>query len=109
MEADIADGGSVDERHELTHVVHEEAVEEVDVLILDGREVEVLVDGGGSGVDHLHRTRALGLEALHGMGKETGEVLGDSLFGGEGETCIGSWLAIESRRHEVDVEARAGK
>ena len=47
-------------------------------------------------VDHLHGTRALGLETFHGVGKETGEVLGDSLLGGEGETYIGMSLVFGS-------------
>lgn len=89
LETDVTNGGGIDEGHELAHVVHEQAVEEIDVLVLDGGEVQVLVDGGRSGVDHLHRASALGGEALHGVGKEAGEVLVDTLLGGERETCIG--------------------
>lgn len=49
-------------------------------------------------MDHLHGAGALCLEALHGVREETGEVLLDTLFGGEGETCIGRWLVMERRR-----------
>ena len=89
LEADITNGGSVDEGHEVADVVDEEAVEEVGVGLLDGGEVEVLVDGSLAGVDHLHGSGALGLEALHGVGEETSEVLGGALLGSEGETWRG--------------------
>ncbi|KAG7144875.1 hypothetical protein HYQ46_006384 [Verticillium longisporum] len=45
LEADVANGGGVDKRHELADVVDEDAVEEVHVLALEAREVQVLVDG----------------------------------------------------------------
>lgn len=35
LQADVANGGCIYERHELTDVVHEEAVEEIDVLGLE--------------------------------------------------------------------------
>lgn len=39
MEAHVANGGCVDEGHELLDVVDENAVEEVDVTRLEGRKV----------------------------------------------------------------------
>lgn len=87
LEADIANGRGIDEGHELADIVHDEAVEEVGVLVLKRGQVKVLVDGGLAGLDHLHGTGALGLEALHGVRDEAGEVLGDTLVGGEGEPC----------------------
>lgn len=89
LEADITNGGSIDEGHEVADVVDEEAVEEVGVGLLDGGEVEVLVDGSLAGVDHLHGSGALRLEALHGVGEEASEVLGGALLGSEGETWRG--------------------
>lgn len=88
MEADVADGGGVDEGHKLAHVIHEQAVEQVEVCALDAGEVEVLVDVGLTGVNHLHGASALGLEALHDVGEEAGEVLADALFGGEREAWM---------------------
>lgn len=111
LEADIANGGwslcksdmwngldgvvgiggrgltGVDEGHELADVVDEEAVEQVDVLVLEGGEVEVLVDIGLAGVDHLHRPLALHLQALHSVRDEASEVPVDAVLGGEGEAC----------------------
>lgn len=89
LEADITNGGSVDEGHEVADVVDEEAVEEVGVGLLDGGEVEVLVDGGLAGLNHLHGSGALGLEALHGVREEAGEVLGGTLLGSEGKAWRG--------------------
>lgn len=96
LEADVADGGGIYEGHEVADVVHEEAVEEVDVLGLEIRQVEVLVNVGLAGLDHLHGADALGLEALHGVREQTGEVLGDTLFGGEGEAWLVSRGAEET-------------
>ena len=39
-----------------------------------------------AGLDHLHGSGALGVEALHGVGDETGEVLGGTLLRCESET-----------------------
>lgn len=44
MEADIANGWCVDQWHELLNIVDEDAVEEVDIIRLEGGEVEVFVD-----------------------------------------------------------------
>lgn len=87
MEAHITDGGRIYEGHEVTDVVHEQAVEEVNVLILKTRQVQVLVNVGLARLDHLHGAQGLGLERLHGMGQETSEVLGDTLLGSEGKAC----------------------
>jgi hypothetical protein len=86
LQADITDCGGIDEGHELSDVVDEETVEEVGVLVLEGGQVKVLVDGGLAGLDHLHGSGALSVEALDGVGDETGEVLGSTLLGCESET-----------------------
>lgn len=67
LQTDIADGGGVNKRHELTDIVDQEAIEEIDVLVLQRRQIQVLVDVGLTCIDHLHRPRALRLEALHGV------------------------------------------
>lgn len=87
LQADVANGGRVDQGHELADVVDEEAVEEIDVVVLDGGQVQVPVDVGLTGANHLHGPCALRLEALHDVRKKTGEVLCDALFRGEGEAC----------------------
>lgn len=86
LQADITDGGGVDQRHQLANVVHEEAVEKVGALVLEVGQVQVLVDVGLSGVDHLHGTLALSLKRLHGMRQEASEISGDTLLGSEGQT-----------------------
>lgn len=83
LQADVANRGRVHKRHEFPHVINEDAVKEVDVLVLEVRQIQVLVDIGRTAVDHLHGPSALRFEALHDVGNETGEVLGHSLFGSE--------------------------
>lgn len=68
MQADVANGGGVDEGHQVADVVHEQAVEEIDILCLDTGQVEVLVNARLAAMDHLHGPGALGLEALHCVG-----------------------------------------
>jgi hypothetical protein len=46
-------------------MVNEKAVEEIDVLVLDYRQVEVLVDVGLSSTDHLQCPLALLFKVLH--------------------------------------------
>lgn len=81
LQADISNGGSVHKRHEVADVVHQKTVEQVGILGLDGGQVHVLVDVGLARIDHLHGSGALSLQAFHGMGEETGEVLGNTLLG----------------------------
>lgn len=81
LEADVADGGSVNQWHHLLGMIHKNAVEEVDVMTLDGRQVEIPVNVGLTGADHLERTLNLLLRVLHDVGNQTGQVLGDTLFG----------------------------
>lgn len=95
LEADIADGRCVDQWHELLNIVDEHAVEEVDVVGFEGREVEVLVDGGGAGIYHLHCARDLRGHGFHDVGNEAGEVLGDAVFWGEGSSCDESVSCLE--------------
>ena len=83
LEADVANGGSVDERHELLDIVDEDAVEEIDVVRLEGREVEVLVNWRLARVDHLHGAEDLCVHVLHDVRDETGEVLLHTLLWGE--------------------------
>lgn len=83
LKADIADGGGIDEGHQFTDVVHEQTIKQVDVLVLDGGQVQILVDGSLTGVDHLHCAGALSLKTLHGVGKKASEVLGNTLLGSE--------------------------
>jgi hypothetical protein len=83
LEADITNGRCVDEGHELADVVHDEAVEEVDILSLQAGQVQVLVDGGLAAVDHLHGSGALRLEALHDVRDEASQVLADTLLRSE--------------------------
>ena len=94
LQADITNGRCVDEGHELADVVHDEAVEEVDVLSLEAGQVQVLVDGCLTAVDHLHRSGALGLEALHDVGDEASQVLADTLLGSERQAYTVSWLLV---------------
>ena len=84
MQADIANGWCVNQWHELLDIVDENAVEEVDVVGLEGGEVEVLVDRCRAGIYHLHGAGNLCGHGLHDMWNETGEVLDDALFRGEG-------------------------
>lgn len=84
LEADIANGWCVDQWHELLHVVDEHAVEEVDVVGFEGREVQVLVDSGAAGIYHLHGAGDLCGHGLHDVWDETSEVLADAIFWGEG-------------------------
>jgi hypothetical protein len=88
LQADITNCGSVNEGHELSDVVDEETVEEVGVLVLEGGQVKVLVDGGLAGLDHLHGSGALSVEALNGVGDEASEVLVGTLLGCESETLV---------------------
>lgn len=84
MKTDIANGRCVDKWHELFDVVDENTVEKVDVIRLEGREVEVLVDWCRSSIYHLHGTSDLGGHRLHDVWDETGEVLGDAVFWSKG-------------------------
>ena len=94
LQADVANGRGVDQGHQLLGVVDEQAVEEVDVLALDARQVEVLVDAGLAGADHLERTLALLGGVLHDVGNEASEVLGNALGGSEGQALK------ESKTHQ---------
>lgn len=85
LQADIADGGGVDQRHQLFGMVDKEAVEQVDILALDGRQVKVLIDAGLPGADHLERTLTLLAGVLHDVRDQAGEVLGDALGRSEGQ------------------------
>lgn len=87
LQAHITNGWGIDEGHQITNVIHEKAIKEINVLTLKTGQVQVLVDICLSCLDHLHGTEALGLQTLHGMGQETSKVLRDSLLGGERETC----------------------
>ena len=87
LQADVADGGRVDQGHELGHVVHEQAVEEVGVLLLERAQVQVLVDGRRPRVDHLHGPVALRLDRLDNVRDQTRQVLAEALLGREGEAC----------------------
>lgn len=93
LEADITDGGSIYERHEVADVVHEKAVKEVNVLALDARQVQVLVNVCLARVNHSHGAERLSLQGLHGMRDEAGEVLGDAFLGSEGEALVPKRLA----------------
>lgn len=83
LEANVANGGSVDQWHHLLGMIHQEAVEEVDVLALDGRQVEIPVNVGLTGADHLERTLNLLLGVLHDVRNQSGQVLGHTLFRSE--------------------------
>ena len=87
LKTDIANGRCVDQWHELLDVVDEHAVEEVDVIGFEGREVQVLVDSGAAGVYHLHGARDLRGHGFHDVGDQAGEVLGDAVFWCEGGSC----------------------
>lgn len=87
LQADITDCGGIDEGHELADVVDEETIEKVGILVLESGQVKVLVDRCLAGLNHLHGSGALGLEALHGVGEETSEVLGSAFLGCEGKSC----------------------
>lgn len=97
LQADITDCGGVDEGHELADVVDEETVEEIGILVLESGQVKVLVDGSLAGLDHLHGTGALSVEALDGVGDETGEVLVGTLLGCESEAWRDGTSASASR------------
>ena len=86
LQAHVANGGRVDQGHQLLGVVDEQAVEEVDVLALERRQVQVPVDVGLAGADHGEGALALRPDVLHDMGDEASQVLGDTLLGGKGET-----------------------
>jgi hypothetical protein len=88
LQADITDCGGIDEGHELADVVDEETIEKVGILVLESGQVKVLVDRCLAGLNHLHGSGALGLEALHGVGEETSEVLGSAFLGCEGKSLV---------------------
>lgn len=90
LQAHVTNCGGVYQGHHLSRVVHEQAVEEVGILVLDGGKVEVLVDVRLARADHPQGTLALFGEVLHNMGHQAGKVLCDTLFWGERETCA-SW------------------
>jgi hypothetical protein len=98
LQADITDCGGIDEGHELSDVIDEEAVEEVGILVLEGGQVKILVDRCLTGLNHLHGSGALGLEALHGVGEETSEVLGGTFLGCEGKSCTKNYQQDASRK-----------
>lgn len=83
LQTDVTDGGRVYQRHEVANIVHQEAVEQIGVLVLQAGKVEVLVDARLASLNHLHRSCALSLQAFHRVREETGEVLGNTLFRGE--------------------------
>jgi hypothetical protein len=60
-------------------MVDEEPVEEIDIIGLQGREVQVFVDIGSSAVDHSQSSLALGVHALENVRDEAGEVLRDAV------------------------------
>jgi hypothetical protein len=93
LETDVPNSGGVDERHQLTDIVDEETVEDIQIVGLQGREVEVLVDIGGSAVDHAQGSLALGVHGLLGVGDEAGEVLGDTVIGSEGCACAETYVS----------------
>lgn len=64
-------------------IVNQQSIEQVGVRPLQRGEVHVLVDICSTAVDHPHGSHALCFQALHDMGYETTEVLGNSLVGGE--------------------------
>jgi hypothetical protein len=88
LQADITDCGGIDEGHELSDVVDEETIEKVGVLVLESGQVKVLVDRCLAGLNHLHGSGALGLEALHSVGEETSEVLRGAFLRCEGKSLI---------------------
>lgn len=87
LQTDITDCGGIDEWHELSDVVDEETIEKVGVLVLESGQVKVLVDRCLAGLNHLHGSGALGLEALHSVGEETSEVLRGAFLRCEGKSC----------------------
>ena len=64
-------------------MVDEESVEEIDIIRLYGREVEVFVEIRSAAIDHSQSSLALGIHALKDMWYEAGEVLGNSIVGTE--------------------------
>ena len=86
LQADVANGGRVHQGHELPGIVDEKPVEEVDVLALERRQVQILVDVGLAGADHLEGALALRPRVFHDVRDQARQVLGDALLGGESET-----------------------
>ena len=86
LQAHVANGGRVDQGHQLLGIVDEQAVEEVDVLALERRQVQILVDVGLAGADHLEGALALRPRVFHDVRDQARQVLGDALLGGESET-----------------------
>jgi hypothetical protein len=100
LEADVADGGGVHQGHQLLGIVDEQAVEQVDVLCLEVRQVQVLVDVCLARADHLQGALALTIGVLHDMGDEARQVLGDALLGSEGQ-ALRRGTKVSSKRLEA--------
>ncbi len=98
LEADVANSWRVNEWHKLLNVVDQDAVEEINIRLLEGGEVEVFVDWSRAGVDHLHRTSDLSRHRLHDMWNEAGEVLVYTIFWGEGSAYERRMLAMARQK-----------
>lgn len=88
LEADVTNGGGVDEGHHLPGVVDEEAEEKVDIVRLDVGEVQIFVDICLPGPDDLQGTLRLLIRTFHYMGEEPSQVLVHALLRREGETFV---------------------
>jgi len=93
LQADVANGGRINQRHEFAHVIHEDAVEQIDVLVLEIRQVEILVDVGRATADHVHDAGALRIQALHNVRDQARQVLVDAGLGRKREALEAALLA----------------
>lgn len=86
LETHVANGWGVDQRHHLLGIVDEEAVEEIDVLVLDGGEVQIPVDVGLTRPHHLQSPVTLLVEILHNVWYQASEILGHTLLRAKGQS-----------------------
>ena len=64
LETNIADCWCIHQRHHLLDIIDEKTVEQIGVILLQARQIQVFVDRCSAGVDHAQGALALGFQAL---------------------------------------------
>lgn len=80
LQANITNSRRVNEGHHLLAVIHEQAVEEIGILLFDRRQVEVLVYIGLAGANHAKGTLTSLLKVLNLVRDQASEVLLSTVF-----------------------------
>jgi hypothetical protein len=103
LQAGLADRRRVHDRQQRLEVVDQHTEEQRLVLVLQRGEMDVLVHGGGPGLQHRHHSAHLVLDGFDAGRQQAGEVQPLALFRGECRAFVSQRVA-----QQVDAVHRMG-